>query len=129
MSGRDDRFREEVRRRDGRCVVSHIQNVNAESHCWAGFDVAHIVPLAFETLFVTEGFSQLITNRADGETGINSCQNGMMLLSSIHQLFDVYMITVDPDVCARRVHTTAVCMEGYSDFVGSRSTMIWSLPS
>lgn len=96
MSGRDGGFSQRIRERDGRCVITHTPNILAYRGIWAGFEAAHIFPRAFESHFNP----RWITNRDEGETGIDSTQNGMLLDARIHQLWDSYLITVDPDVCA-----------------------------
>jgi hypothetical protein len=64
-----------------------------------GFDAAHIFPLAHEQRWKDSGYSRWISIlAADGGT-INSVQNGMLLDSTIHVLFDGYDISINPDVC------------------------------
>ncbi|KAK9260269.1 hypothetical protein V1519DRAFT_492809 [Lipomyces tetrasporus] len=56
---------------------------------WRGYEVAHIFPVSSEEYFVQSGFSRWITNRiGPRDTGINSCQNGLLMQSTIHQKFD-----------------------------------------
>ena len=99
LTGRDDRFRREVRARDGGCVVTHMMNPNIEHDDWDGFEAAHIFPLAYESHFTSQGLSRWITNkRGDSDTGINSCQNGLLLHAGIHQLFDSYKFSIHVDV-------------------------------
>ena len=99
VSGRDDRFRQEVRARDGGCVVTHIMNPDGEYDRWNGFEAAHIFPLAYESHLISQGLSRWITNkRGDSDTGINSCQNGLLLQPTIHQLFDNYGFSIHVDV-------------------------------
>ena len=99
ISGRDDRFRREVRARDGGCVVTHIMNRKREYGKWSGYEAAHIFPLAYESQFTSQGLSRWITNkRGDSDTGINSCQNGLLLQATIHQLFDNYAFSIDVNV-------------------------------
>ncbi|KAK9427447.1 hypothetical protein V1505DRAFT_417501 [Lipomyces doorenjongii] len=80
-TGRDDFFRARVRERDGK-----------------GFHAGHIFPLASEEYWVQNGFSRWITNRrGDHDTGINSCQNGLLMLSNIHEKFDGFDFSINPD--------------------------------
>ena len=105
ITGRDDRFRREVRARDGGCVVTHIMNPDGEYDRWDGFEAAHIFPLAYESHFTSQGLSRWITNkRGDSDTGINSCQNGLLLREDIHTLFDNYKFSIHVDV-------SSTCME------------------
>jgi len=66
---------------------------------WTGFKAAHIFPLAHESYWIDKGFSQWITKSPANEGSINSVQNGLLLRSDIHQLFDIYGVTSNPDVC------------------------------
>jgi len=85
VSGLDDGFREGIRARDGRCVISGVVNTMA-SYEWFGFDAAHIYPVAKDTLWIR------------GNYRINSAQSGFLLQSTVHQLFSQCRISVDPDV-------------------------------
>ncbi|KAF8456037.1 HNH endonuclease-domain-containing protein [Kalaharituber pfeilii] len=98
VSGREDGFRHRVRGRDGKCVISGVVNELAP-YFWAGFEAAHIFPLEAENLWTEWGFSRWITDMDDtvGVSKINSCQNGLLLRSDIHQLFDQYLVSVNPD--------------------------------
>ncbi|KAH8147936.1 uncharacterized protein LAJ45_08037 [Morchella importuna] len=71
VSGREEGFREGIRARDGRCVVS-------------GVDYRH---------------GRRITDMDDtnGVSKINSLQNGFMLRRDIHGDFDQYLLSVNPD--------------------------------
>ena len=50
VSGREDVFRNGIRARDGKCVISGMVNKSAYRDSWAGFDAAHIFPLEKESL-------------------------------------------------------------------------------
>ena len=99
VSGREDAFRHGVRSRDGKCVISGVVNELAP-YFWAGFEAAHILPLEAENLWIQWGYGRWITNMDDtvGVSRINSPQNGFILRSDIHQLFDQYLVSVNPDV-------------------------------
>ena len=74
-------------------------NPDSEVDLWFGFDAAYIFPLAYESDFTLQGLSRWITNkRGDSDTGINSCQNGLLLRADIHQLFDNYGFSIHVDV-------------------------------
>ncbi|KAK9311259.1 hypothetical protein V1524DRAFT_371473 [Lipomyces starkeyi] len=96
-TGRDESFRARVRERDGRCVITGTVNANAPINVWRGFEAVHIFPLSSEEYWVQMGFSRWITNRGERDTGINSCQNGLLMLSTIHQNFDGFDFSVNPD--------------------------------
>ena len=100
MSGREDAFRNGIRDRDGRCVISGVVNLNAP-YRWTGFEAAHIFPLEKESLWLQFNYGHWITDM-DGTVGvskINSFQNGFLLSGHIHSLFDQYLLSVNPDVC------------------------------
>lgn len=83
-------FCEQVRARDGRCVITGQVNLEAQYNEWTGFDAAHIVPLALSNIF-----NQLITHNQS--LGVNSPQNGILLRTDIHQLWDSYCLAVNPN--------------------------------
>ncbi|KAK9353106.1 hypothetical protein V1523DRAFT_450331 [Lipomyces doorenjongii] len=97
-TGTNDAFRNQVRERDGRCVITGLVNTQAYRDRWTGFEATHIFPLSSEEYFVRSGFARWITKRADEhDTGINSCQNGLLMQNSIHALFDDVGFAVNPD--------------------------------
>jgi hypothetical protein len=65
---------------------------------WQGFEAAHIFPLAYEGHWNDNGYSRWITIPPENGGTINSVQNGLLLRSDIHQLFDSYIVSVNPDV-------------------------------
>ncbi|KAK3168476.1 hypothetical protein OEA41_004924 [Lepraria neglecta] len=90
-------FRDEIRRRDGRCVITGNIVLGAYRNHWKGFEAAHIFPLAYEGHWVQHNFARwIIIPAANGET-INSKQNGLLLRADIHGLFDNYDISINPD--------------------------------
>ncbi|KAB8208521.1 hypothetical protein BDV34DRAFT_222604 [Aspergillus parasiticus] len=88
-------FRDQVRQRDGRCVITGQINVEAHVGMWTRFEAAHIFSLALHTIFHSHGFLNLITY--NHPLGITSPQNGILLRSDIHQLWDDYSIAVNPN--------------------------------
>lgn len=100
MSGRVDAFRDAVRARDGKCVVSGIVNVRAPWNTWSGFEAAHVFPLDCESVWIEFDYERWITDM-DGVTGtsrINSIQNGLLLRGDLHSDFDNYLFSINPDV-------------------------------
>ncbi|RPB03500.1 hypothetical protein L873DRAFT_1786923 [Choiromyces venosus 120613-1] len=85
VSEREDAFRIGVRARDGKCVISGVVNPRVYRGAWVDFEEAPI--------------RRWITDMEDavGVSKINSLQNGFLLKSDIHQLFDQYLISVNPD--------------------------------
>ncbi|KAK9428536.1 HNH endonuclease-domain-containing protein [Lipomyces doorenjongii] len=97
-SGREDRFRQLVRERDGKCVITGLVNVDADIGDWTIFEAAHVFPLSHGEYFRNQGFPRWITNRrGERDTGINSCQNGLLMQSNVHQLFDSFKFSINPD--------------------------------
>ncbi|KAK9490780.1 hypothetical protein V1508DRAFT_406110 [Lipomyces doorenjongii] len=78
------RFREQVRKRDGQCVITGVVNPVAFIDEWTSFKAAHIFPLSHEALFRSLNYPR-------------SCQNGLLMRSHIHQQFDSMSFSIDPD--------------------------------
>ena len=95
----DDAFREGIRARDGKCVISGVVNRMAPYN-WSRWEAAHIFPLEKENLWIHWGYGRWITDMGDtvGVSKINSCQNGFLLQANIHRDFDHYLLSVNPDV-------------------------------
>ncbi|KAK9384451.1 hypothetical protein V1515DRAFT_632823 [Lipomyces mesembrius] len=84
-SKRDRRFREKVRHRDRKCVIT-------------GLRICSYFPFSQEELFIRLNYSQYLTNTYEETgTGINSCQNGLLMRSTVHKQFDSYNFAIDPD--------------------------------
>ncbi|KAK9350629.1 HNH endonuclease-domain-containing protein [Lipomyces doorenjongii] len=96
-TGRENTFRTEVRRRDGKCVITGTINRRADRDNWTGFHAAHIFPLSSEDNWVQNGLSRWITHKGERDTGINSCQNGLLMNPTIHELFDGFYFSINPD--------------------------------
>jgi hypothetical protein len=92
---RETAFRDQIRQRDGRCVITGDINYEAIENRWVGFETAHIFPLALDQRFVSHGFAQLITH--NHPVGVNSPQNGILVRSDVHRFWDDYSIAVNPD--------------------------------
>ena len=90
-------FRDAVRERDGRCVITGRRALSVRG-AWTGFEAAHIFPLAYEGHWKDHNYSRWITIQPVTGGSINSMQNGMLLRSDIHQLFDSYDVSINPDV-------------------------------
>ncbi|KAF1808140.1 hypothetical protein P152DRAFT_469182 [Eremomyces bilateralis CBS 781.70] len=64
---------------------------------WDGFEAAHIFPVAYEDHWKDHGYEHWITIQPDNGGAINSVQNGLLLDSAVHQLFDNYILSINPD--------------------------------
>ncbi|KAF4632799.1 hypothetical protein G7Y89_g5334 [Cudoniella acicularis] len=85
------------------CVLggAGTEAIDADDDNWTGLEAAYIFPLAFEGLWKDYNYDRWAkspSNREGFKGGkINSAQNGLLLRSDIHQLFDMYSISVNPD--------------------------------
>jgi len=97
-SGREDGFRNGVRARDEKCVMSGKINDGAPWDVWAGFEAAHVFPLQYESLWTQYDYGRWITNMDGGSSRINSIQNGLLMSENLHTQFDQYLFSINPDV-------------------------------
>jgi hypothetical protein len=99
VSGREDSFRNGIRARDCKCVISSVVNRRPADN-WTGFEAAHIFPLELENLWIKFNYGRWVDDIDDdaGISKINSCQNGLLLRSDVHKMFDQYLLSVNPDV-------------------------------
>ncbi|KAH8648899.1 HNH endonuclease-domain-containing protein [Tricladium varicosporioides] len=92
-------FRDAIRSRDRRCVITGEEYLDDDN--WRGFEAAHIFPLAYEQYWIEHNYSRWISTPPNGqerkERKINSIQNGLLLNSAIHQMFDFYDLSINPD--------------------------------
>jgi hypothetical protein len=92
-------FSDAVRHRDRGCVVSGQANLTADIDDWEGYQATHIFPLAYEAHWITHNYHRWITIPAARGGSINSVQNGILMRNDLHQLFDCYSFSINPDVC------------------------------
>ncbi|KAH0564723.1 hypothetical protein GP486_001885 [Trichoglossum hirsutum] len=90
-------FRDAVRERDRRCVLTGQWVPGADLGVWDSFEAAHIFPLAYEDHWINNNYSRWITIEPAAGGPINSVQNGMLLRSQMHNLFDNYIVSINPD--------------------------------
>jgi hypothetical protein len=91
-------FRHAIRLRDRRCVITGRVALGAQDDNWIGFEAAHIFPLAYEEHWRNNNFARWIEYPPSTGGTINSIQNGMLLRSDIHQQFDAFEFSINPDV-------------------------------
>ncbi|OCK73002.1 hypothetical protein K432DRAFT_314066 [Lepidopterella palustris CBS 459.81] len=91
-------FGNAVRSRDRRCVISgkEVPVIGGELY-YKGFQAAHIFPLAYQGHWIENNYSRWITIAPANGGSINSVQNGLLLRSDIHELFDSYDLSINPD--------------------------------
>ena len=95
-STRDNSFRDAVRARDGKCVFTGAVHGVMGPDDWTSFEASHVFPLGRQQLWHQCGYDHLIKN--PGGDPMNSVQNGLLLSSHLHQLFDTYGVSANPDV-------------------------------
>lgn len=91
-------FRDAVHARDSGCAITGEIALDAQVEDWTGFDCAYIFPLAYAQHWTEHNYNRWITVPPIAGESINSVQNGMLLRSDIHHLFDSYCISINPDV-------------------------------
>ncbi|KAI9768168.1 MAG: hypothetical protein M1840_004998 [Geoglossum simile] len=98
VSGRENGFRDGIRARDRKCVISGVVNKDFPDS-WTAFEAAHIFPLELENLWIEFNYGRWVDDIDDGAgvSKINSCQNGFLLQSTVHKAFDQYLLSVNPD--------------------------------
>ncbi|KAE8447801.1 hypothetical protein EG329_010195 [Mollisiaceae sp. DMI_Dod_QoI] len=90
-------FTNAVRSRDRRCVITGMEYLDDDDDDWWGFEAAHIFPLAYEQHWKDSNYSRWISITPERGGTINSIQNGLLLRSDIHQGFDTYKFSINPD--------------------------------
>ncbi|KAK9385248.1 hypothetical protein V1515DRAFT_617505 [Lipomyces mesembrius] len=89
-SGRVKSFPAAVRERDRRCVITGVAMTQRElgQQRWTRYEAAHIFP--------NYNFRELVVlDECDGS--VNSPQNGLLLQSHVHAMFDQYEISINPN--------------------------------
>jgi len=97
---RVESFRDAVRERDRRCIITGRRAVLAHVGRWRGFEATHIFPLAYEKHWNDHNYGSWITvpPAIESHGSINSVQNGILLKREIHDFFDSYDLAINPDV-------------------------------
>ena len=110
-------FTDAVRSRDRRCVITGQVVIDAEYDDWWGFEAAHIFPLAYEQHWCEHNYCGWIStplNREEINGGtINSVQNGLLLRKDIHQGFDMYKFSINPDVSMNTLYSLLLIASNY----------------
>ncbi|KIX02014.1 uncharacterized protein Z518_07953 [Rhinocladiella mackenziei CBS 650.93] len=91
-------FQEAVRSRDRQCIISGkpVPTFGGKTF-WGGFEAAHIFPLTKEDYWRDHNYGRWITIQPAEGGSINSVQNGVLLRSDIHDQFDAFDISINPD--------------------------------
>ena len=93
-------FKHAIRQRDGRYVLTGEIATTGYAGLWCGFQAAHLFPISHATEWAQEGYGSWISPEYIPQSGgtINSVQNGMLIQNTYHELFDNYLIAINPDV-------------------------------
>ena len=95
---RVEAFREAVRSRDRQCIISGTPvRTFGGVDFWGGLEAAHIFPVGKEDLWIEQNYGRWITIQPTQGGSINSVQNGLLLDSRMHHLFDAFDISINPD--------------------------------
>lgn len=103
-------FKNEVRERDRRCVMTKTENPRARFGIWNGFQAAHIFPLAYERYWIDHDFGRWISIPPSQGGSINSVQNGLLLRADVHTDFDDFIISINPDVGSPSAPVLSHCL-------------------
>lgn len=97
---RTSSFSAEIRARDKKCSLTGRAVFLSRDESWGTFDAAHIFPLRLEEHWSPDDHSDGNTNPPPGLAvgSINSPRNGFLLCCAAHRFFDLYQVTVNPDV-------------------------------
>ena len=91
-------FRTAVRERDGGCVITGQPAELGRFGFWQGFKAVHIFPPSLEQYWNDYNFT-VSTTTTSSDDPINSVHNGILLDSQMCDLFEGYIISINPDVC------------------------------
>ncbi|KAG0634809.1 hypothetical protein HOY80DRAFT_498662 [Tuber brumale] len=101
ICGRDSGFRDDIRNHDQKCVISGISipEIFIQSNNWTTFETTHIFPPEQEPLWIRDNYGRLIAGKDDATESSKICspQNGFLLRSHLRQMFDGYLIPINPD--------------------------------
>ncbi|KAG0131798.1 hypothetical protein HOY82DRAFT_578422 [Tuber indicum] len=101
ISGGEHSFCNGIRNRDRKCVISGISNpeISIQADNWITFEAAHIFPPEHRNLWIQHDYGRWVTDtdNATQACKVDSIQNGFLLRSTLRQLFDGYLISVNPD--------------------------------
>ncbi|KAG0131754.1 hypothetical protein HOY82DRAFT_645801, partial [Tuber indicum] len=101
ISGREYRFRNEIRTCNRKCVIAGLANTDLEIQVGmcASSEAAHIFPLQYESQWIEKRYASWISDMPGiiGSTKIHSPQNGFLPGSGIHCQFDQYLASINSD--------------------------------
>ena len=97
-------FRHAVRKRDRGCVITGQRAIYGAHGFWTAYKATRIFPLEHTEHWVNHGYDRWITTATSGAS-INSVQNGVLLRLDIRALFEVYLVSINPDVSPQACST------------------------
>jgi hypothetical protein len=80
---------------------------------WFGFEAAHIFPLAYEGHWMQFNYGRWISLPPERGGTINSVQNGILLRNDMHNLFDGYAFSINPEVCIPNLLPLSIMADDY----------------
>ncbi|KGO70434.1 hypothetical protein PITC_015400 [Penicillium italicum] len=94
-------FRDSLRNRDTYCAITGPPRVINHESPFQGLEATHVFPVSLISEWKQDNYEQYITDPSPsndvGESRLYSAQNGLLLSTDIHILFDAFTIGVDPD--------------------------------
>jgi hypothetical protein len=94
-------FRNAIRERDRTCAISG-RTFRSRHRTFNALQAAHIYPVSRLSEWNAQNYRRWISDTSSqhhiGQSGLYSLQNGLLLKADIHQLWDSWVIGVDPDV-------------------------------
>ncbi|KAG0136490.1 hypothetical protein HOY82DRAFT_478951 [Tuber indicum] len=101
ISRREDSFRNDIRNRDRKCVILGISipEIFIQANNWTTFEAAHIFPPEHSSLWIQNDNGRWIAGKdnATESSMINSPRNGLPLRLDVRQMFDQYLISINPN--------------------------------
>lgn len=97
LSSQQRHFRDALRHRDTRCVITGLAAPE-----FVTLEATHIVPATYYYYHQSQPWNQNRCDRDDrggADQIVFSPQNGLLLTSTVHALFDRYFFAIQPNVC------------------------------
>ena len=90
-------FRKGIRSRDQNCTLSGRVSRGYTGR-WSTFQAGHIFPVSYGAFWAKHKFSEWMPTEPARGGSINSLQNGLLMSTEIHELFDRYELSVNVNV-------------------------------
>ncbi|KAJ5212752.1 uncharacterized protein N7498_004398 [Penicillium cinerascens] len=95
-------FRRSVSARDTACAITNaVPTFSTPTNPYGGLQASHIFPTSQLVEWNRANYRRYITDPSPanqiGDSGLYSPQNGLFLDAAVHQMFDEFLLGVDPD--------------------------------